>query len=325
MHTKIITYFQLTKSKRQELEILVDKGYLQKEIAKTLGCNQSTISRELRLGHNSVRGKYEATHAQTKMYLRKQNQHYVGKKIEENTELKEYIIEALTQRKKPDVIAGRMRKEKQSFYASKDTIYRWLYSSLGALPCYLYLSKRCKAKKHKKNKTTRQLIPNRVWIEERVLGIVGNLEGDTIVSGKKTKSTAGIAVLFDRDTKYLSLKKVTSMSPSLVMPVYQKSLTSWNMVTTCTFDNGIENAHHLTLGVSTFFCHPHHPWEKGGVEQSNKLIRQYIPKGCNISEYTDEYVHYVEKILNNMPRKSIGYRTPREFMIELGQLNMQLG
>lgn len=318
-------YTQLTYTKRQELEILINKGYKQQEIAKVLACHQSTISRELQLGYNRAKGRYEALHAQTKMYLRKQNQHYVGKKIEEDKELKHYIIEALKQKKKPDVIAGRMKKEGQGFYASKDTIYRWLYSSLGAQYCYLYLTKRCSAKKHKKNKTTRQLIPHRTWIEERVLGIVGNLEGDTIVSGKKTKSTAGIAVLFDRDTKYLSLKKVTSMSPSLVMPVYQKSLSSWNSVSTCTFNNGIENAHHLSLGVSTFFCHPHHPWEKGGVEQSNKLIRRYITKGSDISTYTDEYVHYVEDLLNNMPRKSIGYRTPREYMIELGQLNMRLG
>jgi transposase, IS30 family len=319
------TYTQLTYIKRQELEILVTRGYRQEEIAKVLTCHQSTISRELTLGYNSTSGRYEALHAQTKMYLRKQNQHYVGKKIEEDKELKHYIIEALKQKKKPDVIAGRMRREGQVFYVNKDTIYRWLYSSLGAQYCYLYLTKRCRTKKHKKNKTTRQLIPRRRWIEERVLGIVGNLEGDTIVSGKKTKSTAGIAVLFDRDTKYLSLKKVTSMSPSLVMPVYQMSLSSWNHVTTCTFDNGIENAHHLTLGVPTFFCHPHHPWEKGGIEQSNKLIREYITKGSDISTYTDEYVHYVEELLNNMPRKSIDYRTPREYMIELGQLNMQLG
>ena len=325
MTTNKKKYFQLTKAKRQELEILADKGYTQKEIAQVLNCSQGTISRELRRGYNSATGKYEATHAQIKMYIRKQKQHYVGKKIEENSELKKYILQALKEKKKPDVIAGRMRKEGQVFYASKDTIYRWLYSSFGSLPCYMYITKRGKAKKHNKNKTKRQIIPNRVLIDTRVLGDTGNLEGDTIVSGKKTKSTAGIAVLFDRESKYLALRKVNSMSPSLVMPVYHEALTMWNHVSTCTFDNGIENAHHESLGVPTFFCHPHHPWEKGGVEQSNKLIRQYIPKGCNIGDYTDEYIHSVEETLNDMPRKSIGYRTPREFMIELGQLNMPLG
>ena len=318
------TYKQLTYTKRQELEILASKGYRQVDIASVLGLSQGTISRELGLGYNSVSDKYEALHAQTKMHLRKQHQHYVGKKIEGDVALKSYIIESLKGGRKPDVIAGRMKQEKRLFYASKDTIYRWLYSSFGALHCYSHLTKRCKAKKQKRT-GTRALIPHRVWIEERELGTVGNLEGDTIVSGKKTKSTAGLAVLFDRDTKYLSLRKVTSMSPLSVTPVYQLLLTKWNQVATCTFDNGIENTHHTTLGIKTYFCHPYHPWEKGGVEQSNKLIRQYITKGSDISTYTDEYVQSVEDILNNMPRKSIGYRTPREYMIELGQLNMHLG
>ncbi len=168
-------YTQLTKIKRKELEILVHKGYKQREIASVLGIHQSTVSRELRLGYNSVRKRYEAEHAQIKMYLRKQNQHYVGKKICGDTKIKEYIVEALKNNQKPDVIAGRMRREGKPFSVSKDTIYRWLYSSLGAQYCYLYLTKRCRARKYKKNTSKRQLIPERVWIEERVLGATGNL------------------------------------------------------------------------------------------------------------------------------------------------------
>ncbi len=110
------------------------------------------------------------------------------------------------------------------------------------------------------------------------------------------------------------------MSPSVVTRVYKESLGIWNTCSTLTLDNGIENTQHKKLGVPTFFCHPHHPWEKGGIEQSNKLIREYITKGSDISTYTDEYVHHVEETLNNMPRKSIGYKTPREYMVELGQL-----
>ncbi len=323
-------YAQLTKTKRQELEILVNRGYQQEEIAKVLGCHQSTVSRELKLGHNSVKERYEATHAQTKMYLRKQNQHFVGKKIEGDERLKTYIVTSLAQGKKPDVIAGRMKREQKDFYANKDTIYRWLYSVYGVKYCYLYFRKSCTPKKRKKNKTARQLIPGRVWVTERILGDRGNLEADTIVSGKKTKSTASLAVLFDRETKYLKLAKVPSLSPKVVMPVYQISLLLWKRVSTCTFDNGIENAHHQSLSIPTYFCYPHHPWEKGGIEQSNKLIRQHIAKGSDISTYTDDYVRFVEERLNNMPRKSIGYRTPREYMLELGQLretagSMQLG
>ncbi len=152
----------------------------------------------------------------------------------------------------------------------------------------------------------------------------------------KTKSTTSLAVLFDRETKYLKLAKVPSLSSKMVMGVYQTSLLMWNAISTCTFDNGIENVQHRSLGIATYFCHLHHPWEKGEgrrengewrrekgeVEQSNKLIREYITKGIDISSYTEDYVRFVEERLNNMPRKSIGYRTPREYMLELGQLNM---
>ena len=83
-----------------------------------------------------------------------------------------------------------------------------------------------------------------------------------------------------------------------------------------TYDNGIENRLHDLLNVATYFCDPYSSWQKGGVENVNGMIRKYIPKGSDISNYTDEYIAKVETILNNKPRKSLGYKTPKEVMIE---------
>jgi len=87
-----------------------------------------------------------------------------------------------------------------------------------------------------------------------------------------------------------------------------------------TLDNGIENRFYEKLRISTFFCDPYSSWQKGGVENINGMIRRFIPKGSDISKYSDEFIRKVENILNNKPRKSLGYKTPKEVMLENGLL-----
>ena len=81
-----------------------------------------------------------------------------------------------------------------------------------------------------------------------------------------------------------------------------------------TQDNGIENTRHEELGVPVYFCDPYSSWQKGGVENANKMIRRFIPKGADIAAYSQEYVSMAVDILNNKPRKSLGYKTPLEVM-----------
>ena len=89
-----------------------------------------------------------------------------------------------------------------------------------------------------------------------------------------------------------------------------------------TLDNGIENRDHEKIGTTTYFCDPYSSWQKGGVENSNKLIRRYIPKGANIDGYSDKYIQKIINIINNKPRKILNYKTPREIMIENNQLKI---
>jgi len=216
-----------------------------------------------------------------------------------------------------------MKLERQSFYASKTAIYEYLYSSYGqALCAYLY-SKRYIKRKRKHQKTKKSLIPNRRGIEQRPEAVnlnkeYGHYEGDTIVSGKKTRSRAALVVIYERKAKYVDVRKISDLKPAnnnKAVLEMQQSLK----ILTYTLDNGIENVKHEELGVLTFFCDPYSAWQKGGVENVNHLIRRFIHKGSDISQYSDTYIQTIVQRLNNTPRKSLNYQTPLEIMIENNQ------
>ena len=89
---------------------------------------------------------------------------------------------------------------------------------------------------------------------------------------------------------------------------------------TLTFDNGIENKQHTRLGVATFFCDPYSSWQKGGVENANRMIRRYFPKGTDFAHISEKAIRRVERLINEKPRKILGYRTAIEAAVEEGVL-----
>jgi transposase, IS30 family len=315
---------QLKLHHREQIEILCDIGYKQKDIAKVLEIAASTISKELKRNkiRDPISGKhiYKASKANQKARIKRKNAKYQGRKIETNTNLRNYIICGLINHQNPDEISGRMKLEKQPFYASKSLIYRWLYSR-GQYYCRYLYSKKYKPKR-RKIKTKRTIIPNRVNINQRFLGAnnrtrYGHYEGDTIVSGR-TGSKA-LSVIYERKTKYIQIEKINSLKPKENIQVIQKIFSQFNKTKSITFDNGIENRKHEELHkqtISTFFCDPYSPWQKGGVENANKMIRKFIPKGIDISKVHKKYIKQIVEILNNKPRKSLNYKTPKEIMLE---------
>ena len=158
---------KLTKSERQEIEILLDKDYSYRRIAKALGRSPNTISYEVEvngetLGYNAIRADQYAR-------TRKKDTRHEWSKIESNLGLRECIISGLEKHWNPDEISGRMRKDNQSFYASKTAIYEWLRSAYGQRHCvHLYTQRYTKKKRVKK--TERVMIPDRVSISQRYRG-----------------------------------------------------------------------------------------------------------------------------------------------------------
>ncbi|MEK7104293.1 MAG: IS30 family transposase, partial [Patescibacteria group bacterium] len=314
----------LQQQDRDRIDALFNNGIKQKEIAKILRVDKSTISREIQRNRRKIRkpggtanGRYEATVAQHKAYMKRKYAKYQGKKINENKKLREYIKEKLGKYWSPDEISGRMKEDKEPFYASKTAIYEWLYTSYSVNLCSFLYSKRYRAKK-RKPKTKRTLVPNRKGLLLRPSGAnnktrFGHYEGDTVVSGKKTGSKTALAVLYERKAKLANFKKINNLKPRVFNQAIKKMIND-KKVKSLTMDNGIENTKHEELGLATFFCDPYSSWQKGGVENIIKMARRFFIKGGDLSQYSDEYIMTVENILNNKPRKSLNYQTPLEVM-----------
>lgn len=319
-------YEHLNQNKRDRLQALLDSGHKQKEIAKVLKVDKSTISREIKRNRRRTRkrkrkmdGPYQASIAQHKAYLRRKYAKYQGKKICENDKLKTYITKKLKIGWSPDEISGRMKKERRSFYSSKTAIYEWLYENHGQYWCRYLYSKRYFSRKRKKTKTKKALIPNRIGLKLRPKGATnktryGHFEGDSVVSGKKTASKKSLAVVYEMKARYTDIKKIDSLKPKLFNAAILKMRDKLRKIGSLTLDNGLENQYYEELNIPTFFCDPYSSWQKPGVENANKMIRRFIPKGDDIGRYSEKYIEMIVEILNNKPRKSLNYKTPNEVM-----------
>jgi IS30 family transposase len=320
-------YKHLNQSERDRIEALLNSGHKRNEIAKILDRDKATIGREIRNNSRKLRlkggtenGPYQATIANHKAYVRRWQSKSSGQKINVNRDLEKYIIKGLKDHWSPDEISGRMAQENQPFYASKNLIYDWLYSPFGQRHCNLLCTKRYNKKRNGK-KTERVMIPDRIGIEERPSEVAsretfGHLEADTIVSGKRHNSKAALAVMQERKAKHLSARKIPNLSPKTFTKSIKNMSKKLTEKKTVTLDNGIENRDHKNLPMPAFFCDPYASWQKGGVENGNKMIRRFIPKGSNIDDYSHQYISHIIGILNKKPRKSLGYKTPLEVMIE---------
>jgi len=311
---------KLKRVERLEIAILIEKGYSLRKIGRVLGRSPNTISYEVR--EKRTHGVYDPLKADAKARFRKRMAKYQRKKINENDGLRNYIIEKLMLHWNPDEISGSMRKEKQHFYASKTAIYEWLYGVQGQKYCQYLYSKRYTKKKRKAEKIRRVMIPERIGLEKRFLGAThrtryGHFEGDTVVSKRGGKG--GMSVLSERKSRYMIARKLNSLSPTenLQKIRYMQRHTNLKSIT---FDNGIENKKHKEIGIPTFFCDPYSSWQKGGVENGNKMLRRYFPKGTDFSEISQKEIDTAVRIINQKPRKILGYRSAFEVARENGVL-----
>lgn len=307
----------ISSVERSEVGILYSKGYSIRSIAQSLGRSPNTISYELR--KNAVQGAYHPKKAEAKSRVRKRMRRLQWMKIEETQELKQYIIEGLRKKWNPDEVSGRMRREKRAFHISKNSIYRWLYSSRGQQYCPLLYSKRYHRRKRTGSKK-RTLIPHRVDISRRCRGAetrsrYGHWEKDAVVSRQGV--SASLAVAGERKSRLIAARKVRNMSPVDHELATRKML--WNKKSlSITRDNGIENTHHEETSIPSFFCEPYSSWQKGSIENANKLIRIFFPKGTDFRWITQGEVDRAIRVINEKPRKILGYRSAIEVALAAG-------
>lgn len=307
----------ISLAERREISILRSKGYSIRSIAKSMNRSPNTISYELR--RNKTNGEYEPDKADDKSWLRKRMRKFQWKKIEENNELRQYIIDGLNNKWNPDEISGRMKEEKRPWYVSKNSIYRWLYSNMGQRYCYLLYSERY-SRKPRAGSKKRVLIPNRIDISKRFRGAdtrnrYGHWEKDALVS--RQGISASLAVAEERKSRLIEARKVRNMSPVEHESAVKKMLENKKALS-ITRDNGIENTHHQEIAIPSFFCRPYASWQKGSIENANKLIRRFFPKGTDFRFVTQKEVNCAVKLINEKPRKILGYRTALEVAMAAG-------
>jgi transposase, IS30 family len=298
----------ITKVERLEIAILIKKQYSMRSIARSLGRSPNTISYEIK--KNSVRGIYDPHKAHLKAQVRKKYRRFQYSKIEKCPDVKVIIVEKLKAHWNPDEISGWLKDNHPKLYISKSAIYNWLHTGRGDRYCDLLYSERHYVRKRKK-KTKRVLIPARTGIGKRPHGAenrsrYGHYEADTIVS--KKGGSGAILVLVERKSRYVHLWKIPNLKPRGVS-ARLRTIQAKLKIGSITFDNGIENIYHQDIGVPTYFCDPYSSWQKGTVENVNKMIRRYIPKGTDLITITHADLNWIADRINKKPRKILGYRS----------------
>ena len=307
----------LTIEQRYTIFAMTQKSYQQKDIAETIGVSKSTISRELRRNCDKRSGKYIMDLAQRKAVERKKNKRH---RQVFTVKMKKRVRKLLERGFSPEQITGRSKLEGKNM-VSHETIYQWIWADKrkgGELYKLLRRQGRRYAKRGLKN-AGRGFIPNRVDIDQRESVVefkerFGDLEIDTII-GKNHKGA--ILTINDRATGRVWIRKLSGKEAA---PLAKKTISALRkvkeLIHTITADNGKEFAKHeeiaQKLELNFYFCKPYHSWERGANENTNGLIRQYIPKGTDFSEITEKQIKWIENKLNNRPRKRLGYLTPIE-------------
>jgi len=307
-------YTHFTKSDRNELSILLKKGYSLRNISKALKRNPSSISREVK--DNSINGAYDPDKAHHRAYVKRKYSKYQGMKIRESNWLEQYIQDKLKSKWTPEEIAGRLKYENdnQSVISFK-IIYKYLETPFGER-YKKYLPSKTWRKRKKQSEKKKQVIENRVSVHERPDIInqrlrSGDFEGDTLGVPKSFKVT--LAGLVDRKSLYLLAKKIPRLKETI--PAFRELINLSNSLS-LTLDNGVENAKYEVLNVPTYFCDPYSAWQKPLIENSFQRLRRYIPKKANLADYSHQEISDIINNMNNTPRKTLGFRTPREIYFQ---------
>lgn len=314
------TYERLSYEERVEIGIHLRMGFSIGWIAETLGRNKSTVSREIR----RCELRYFAPEAQVLASVKyRRNQ----RKLDKIPRLREFVFSGLRKRWSPDQISHILKREfpkDHEMRISPESIYTYIYVlPRGELRKELILLLRQKKGfRYKRDK----LRPSRgkdlemISITERPShvadrSLAGDWEGDLII-GKNQKSAIG--TLVERKTRAVIIVPIKSKKPASVRKAFEKAVKNLpqQMKQSLTYDRGFEMAEHRLFTANTkmkvYFCHPSSPWERGTCENTNGLIRDYFPKGTDFSLVSKKELKRVQDELNERPRKTLDYRTPKE-------------
>ncbi len=306
-------YKQLTSEQRYTIYLGVKNGKKKTKIAAEIGVNVSTVYRELNRNKNKSGGySWRLAHE----IAQERKERLPGNRAIDEW-IKQKVIKLIRKEWSPRQISGYLGKH-EGINISHETIYRWIRQDKregGDL--YTHCRHRLKHRKRPVGTSVKN-IPNRRSISQRPKEAdgsrFGDFEMDTIIG--KNQSEA-ILTITEKKTNFIMINKLPMgrNSKELSKQVYKALLPFKDRLKTITTDNGSEFAAHelITgrLGVKVYFTDPYSAWQKGAVENANKLIRQYIPKGTSFKKYSDKEIKLIQHKLNRRPREKLGFNSPK--------------
>ena len=335
----------LSMSEREEIFAGVERGDSISRIAKLLGRAPSTVLRELRrnMRHQLYRSRSPFSQRRTRpwnyrpSWAQERAKRLASRpktaKLAKNAVLRELVQAKLIKKLSPEQITRQLRKQfpdDAEMQVSHETIYQSIYvQGRGALRRELAVclrTGRALRRPHRTSKERRGRIPNMVNISERPAevedrAVPGHWEGD-LIKGKYGRS--GIGTLVERKTRYLILlhlpngQTAEEVEKAMIAATKRLPETLWKSLT---WDQGNEMANHAEISVATnleiYFCDPASPWQRGSNENTNGLLRQYFPKGTDLTVHSPEHLEFVAAEMNERPRKTLDWLEPREALAQL--------
>jgi IS30 family transposase len=319
-------YDQLSVEERCEIARLHGEGRSIRQIAAALDRSASSISRELKRNRGKQVG-YQPAYAQQQAGARR----WKGSRLERNAELRAFVLDCLKRGWSPEQIAGWLKAQNAATTISHESIYRFIYAQIrrtndGSWRHYLPRAKHKRGRRRRPNRSPVNCIKGRVSIAARPPEVelrqtFGHWEADLMLF-----AAPRLAILVSQERKSRALLSARQPGKA-ALPAAQRLLAWFEAIApqmrhSITFDNGTEFAQHLLLvdqlGIQTFFCDPHSPWQKGSIENAIGRLRRVLPRNTNLSAVDDETLNACIAAYNNTPRKCLGFQTPAQ--VFLGQL-----
>ena len=335
-------YSHVNESRRMVIESLLLQNHSCRSIARQLGVAASTVTREVSRNRGSLAPickSYQSAPAQKKTVARRQGAAASRRKLGSNLTTPRWrvVLDGLRCGWSPQQIAGKLPRVDTSTQASlfpdlsisHETIYAAIYAQpKGTLRTELItlLRKSHKTRLPRTRGTARKgSLSNMTSIDLRPPEVAarivpGHWEGD-LIKGSMNRSAVG--TLVERTSRYVMLVKLDGLTAQDILVAFTRRLKSVpeSLRKTMTYDQGSEMALHQSLSkrlrMDIYFCDPHSPWQRGSNENANGLIREYLPKGMDLSDVSHQQLTAIEHSLNHRPRKILGYQSPHEVFSNL--------
>lgn len=339
-------YHHLSLEERAVIQAKLELGLKPSEIAKDIGRHRSTLSRELKrngwkasseprsVGRPPIAGGYRCGTAH-KRASELASKPRVERKLVVGNALWERVTDGLRRGLSPEQISGTLKRMEEPVHLSHETIYQAIYvmprGELRKEMIALLRQGHTKRRPRSRGKDRRGQIPDMTSIDQRPADIEerlvpGHWEGD-LIKGAGNRSQVG--TLVERKSRYTALVKLDDGTAQGAAEGFSTILNRFDAAVriSLTYDQGKEMSLHRLLteatGIKVFFAHPHSPWERGSNENTNGLVRQYLPKGTDLSGYSQKELDEIAWKLNTRPRKSLGWKCPAELFLPEGTFDFK--